>query len=71
MGERMRVELVRILMEGVNVLLLDEPTNHLDLPALEAMEEALLEFRGAVLFVSHDQRFVEKLADRVLELRGR
>jgi ATPase subunit of ABC transporter with duplicated ATPase domains len=68
MGERMRVELTRTLMEGANVLMLDEPTNHLDLPALEALENALLEFKGGVLFVSHDARFVERVADRVITL---
>jgi ATPase subunit of ABC transporter with duplicated ATPase domains len=64
----MMVELVRILFDGTNILLLDEPTNHLDLYALEALEKALLEFDGATLLVSHDQRFVERVANRRMVL---
>ena len=67
-GERSRVELVRILLSGANVLLLDEPTNHLDLPSLEAMEEALESFKGSVIFASHDRRFIETFADQVVRL---
>ncbi len=65
-GERSRVELVRILLSGANVLLLDEPTNHLDLPSLEAMEHALDRFEGTVIFISHDRRFIETFADHVV-----
>lgn len=67
-GERTRVELVRLLLSGANVLLLDEPTNHLDLPSLEAMEAALEDYRGALIFASHDRRFVERFAQEVVSL---
>ncbi len=69
-GERTRVELASILLRGANVLFLDEPTNHLDLPSREALEAALRDYAGAVVFVSHDRRFVEGFADRTLALPG-
>ncbi|RYG44335.1 ABC-F family ATP-binding cassette domain-containing protein [bacterium] len=69
-GERTRVELVRLLLSGANVLLLDEPTNHLDLPSLEALEEALESYEGALLFASHDRRFVERFAQERVMLGG-
>lgn len=67
-GERTRVELAAMLLGGTNVLLLDEPTNHLDLPSREALEKALGEYEGAVIFVSHDRRFIDAFADRVVNL---
>ena len=70
MGERTKVEIVAMMLAGANVLILDEPTNHLDLPSVEALEEALFSFPGAILFTSHDRRFVEALATSVLELAG-
>ncbi len=67
-GERTKVELTSLLLSNANVLLLDEPTNHLDIPSLEALETALAEFPGALIFTSHDRRFVETLATDLLEL---
>lgn len=67
-GERTKVELVAMLLSEANVLLLDEPTNHLDLPSIEALELALRDFPGAILFISHDREFVERLATERLEL---
>lgn len=67
-GERTKVELVKLLMTPANVLFLDEPTNHLDIDSLEALEEALLEFPGCILFTSHDRAFVDRVADEVVEL---
>ncbi|HLK16166.1 MAG TPA: ABC-F family ATP-binding cassette domain-containing protein [Fimbriimonadaceae bacterium] len=71
MGERTKVEIVAMMLAGANVLVLDEPTNHLDLASVEALEEALLGFPGAILFTSHDRRFVERLATGRLELGPR
>src|SRR5918999_2593871 len=70
-GERNRLSLAEIVVSGANLLLLDEPTNNLDIPALEALEEALLEYRGTMFFISHDRYFLRKLATRVVELECR
>src|SRR5919107_2233436 len=70
-GERNRLSLAEIVVSGANLLLLDEPTNNLDIPALEALEEALLEYRGTMFFISHDRYFLRKLATRVVELESR
>ena len=65
-GERARLALARLLALGPNLMLLDEPTDHLDLATCEVLEEALRSFPGAVVFVSHDRRLVEKVATAVL-----
>src|SRR5207244_11987492 len=62
-GERSRAALARLVALGVNVLVLDEPTNHLDLWACDALEQALLEFEGTVLVVSHDRFFLNRVVD--------
>jgi ATP-binding cassette subfamily F protein 3 len=67
-GERNRYALARMLMMPSNFLLLDEPTNHLDLRAKEVLLQALAEFTGTVVFVSHDRYFIDKLATRVFEV---
>ena len=64
-GEKRRLFLLRILMEEPNVLLLDEPTNDLDLETMSVLESFIDDFRGAILFVSHDRFFVDRLADKV------
>jgi len=61
-GQRKRMLLLALALEKPNVLLLDEPTNHLDLMTLEAFEKALLAFEGAIVAVSHDATFIEKIA---------
>ncbi len=69
-GERARLALARLIALAPNLMLLDEPTNHLDLVTCEVLEEALAEFPGALLLVSHDRRLVEKVATGVLLLEG-
>jgi len=65
-GERGRLHLARMLMSGANVLLLDEPSNDLDVETLRALEEALLEFAGSVLVISHDRWFLDRIATHIL-----
>lgn len=67
-GERTKVEIALMIMRGANVLILDEPTNHLDIPSLVALEDALIDFPGVVIFVSHDPEFVDRLATDILTL---
>jgi ATPase subunit of ABC transporter with duplicated ATPase domains len=69
-GERSRLVLARMLFDPPNFLVLDEPTNHLDLASKEMLVEALHEFEGTMLFVSHDRTFLRGLSNRVLELGG-
>src|SRR5579872_686212 len=69
-GERNRYALARMLMMPGNFLLLDEPTNHLDMRAKDVLLEALEEFSGTVVFVSHDRYFIDKLATRIFEVGG-
>jgi ATP-binding cassette subfamily F protein 3 len=68
-GERAKLCFAIMMQEHGNVLILDEPTNHLDLSSKEAIEEALAEYTGTVIFVSHDRYLLEKTADRLIELR--
>lgn len=68
-GERRRLALAILIVAGNNLLLLDEPTNHLDVPSREAFESAFDSFEGAALVVTHDRYFMERFADRVVELR--
>ncbi len=69
-GEKGRLTLAVVMRERHNLLLLDEPTNHLDLDSREALEESLEDFPGSIVFVSHDRAFIDRLATRVLDLRG-
>ena len=69
-GERNRIHLARILKEGANVLLLDEPTNDLDVNTMRALEEALLNFAGCVLVISHDRWFLDRIATHILAFEG-
>jgi ATP-binding cassette, subfamily F, member 3 len=69
-GERQRVALARILLEPANLLLLDEPTHHLDLAGKEVLEDALDQYPGAVVVVTHDRSLMARLATRVLEVNG-
>ncbi|MBX0316978.1 ABC-F family ATP-binding cassette domain-containing protein [Planococcus glaciei] len=67
-GEKARVALAKLMMQKANVLLLDEPTNHLDLDSKEVLENALLDYPGTILFVSHDRYFMNRLSTKVVEL---
>lgn len=67
-GERARVSLAKLALNGDNFLVLDEPTNHLDIDSKEVLENALIDFHGALLFVSHDRYFINRLASKVLEI---
>jgi ATP-binding cassette ChvD family protein len=69
-GERNRVHLAKMLKEGANVLLLDEPTNDLDINTLRALEEALLEFAGCAVVISHDRWFLDRVATHILAFEG-
>ncbi|WP_301044568.1 ribosomal protection-like ABC-F family protein, partial [uncultured Dubosiella sp.] len=67
-GEKVRLALACLMLEHDNVLLLDEPTNHLDIPSKEALEKALEDYDGTILFVSHDRMFLKKMANRIMEM---
>lgn len=67
-GERARLLLAKLSMENNNFLILDEPTNHLDIDSKEVLEDALIEFDGSLLFVSHDRYFINRIATKVLEI---
>lgn len=69
-GERGRVSLAKLMLSEANFLILDEPTNHLDIVSKEILEEALREYAGTVLYVSHDRYFINQTATRILELTG-
>lgn len=67
-GEKARLTLAALMLKQANFLVLDEPTNHLDLPAKEVLEDALQDYQGTIIFVSHDRYFINKTATRVMEL---
>ena len=69
-GERNRVHLAKMLKSGANVLLLDEPTNDLDIETLQNLEEALEEFAGCAVVISHDRWFLDRLATHILAFEG-
>jgi ATP-binding cassette subfamily F protein 3 len=69
-GEWTRLQLLLLMLEGANCLLLDEPTNHLDIESVEMLEGALESFDGTAIFVSHDRYFLDRIADRILEVEG-
>merc|ERR1712080_155017 len=70
-GQRMRVAFARMCAEEPHLLVLDEPTNHLDIYAIEALSDALKEFQGGVIFVTHDRCLIEEVADSVVVVGGR
>ena len=68
-GEKARLALALMLLTPCNLLVLDEPTNHLDIPAKQMLEDALMQYEGAALLVSHDRTFIARVANRIVELR--
>lgn len=69
-GEKCRISLLKLVLSNSNFLLMDEPTNHLDIPSREALEEALLSYEGTILLISHDRYFLNKIAEKILELKN-
>ncbi|MEN8697927.1 ABC-F family ATP-binding cassette domain-containing protein [Bacillus infantis] len=69
-GEKARLALSKLMMQKANFLILDEPTNHLDLDSKEILENALIDYPGTILFVSHDRYFINRIASKVLELEN-
>ncbi len=69
-GERNRINLAKVLKSGANLLLLDEPTNDLDVDTLRALEEALLDFAGSAVIVSHDRWFLDRICTHILAFEG-
>ncbi|MBN2795640.1 MAG: ATP-binding cassette domain-containing protein [Clostridia bacterium] len=67
-GEKVRCMFSRLMLSGANVLILDEPTNHLDLESITAVNNGLIAFKGTMLFTSHDHKFIQTIADRIIEL---
>ena len=69
-GERTRLQLLLLMLVRPNLLVLDEPTNHLDIESVEALETAIEEFTGTVVAISHDRYFLDRVADRIIEVDG-
>jgi len=69
-GELTRLHLLLLMLSGANCLVLDEPTNHLDIDSVEMLEKALEEFDGTAIFTSHDRYFLDRIADRIVEVDG-
>lgn len=67
-GERARLQIGLLILQGANFLLLDEPTNNLDIPSIEVLEQALLEFRGSILTISHDRFFLDSICGKIIEI---
>ena len=69
-GEKVRCMLSRMMIFGANVLVMDQPTNHLDLESITAVNNGLIDFKGILLFSSHDHEFIQTIANRIIELKG-
>ena len=70
-GEKTRLAMVKLLLEPVNLLILDEPTNHLDLKSKDVLKDALKEFDGTLILVSHDRDFLQGLSKKVFEFKDK
>lgn len=69
-GERIRLKLSKLLYEDINLLIMDEPTNHLDIGSIETLEEALNNFKGTIIFISHDRYFLNKMTERIVAIEN-
>ncbi len=67
-GEKVRCMLAKMMLSGANILIFDEPTNHLDLESIQALNNGLIDFKGVILFTSHDHQFVQTIANRIIEI---
>lgn len=70
-GEKVRLKLAQLMENEVNLIILDEPTNHIDINTREVLEQAILDYKGTVLFISHDRYFLNKIATRIVELKNK
>ncbi|MEW9095791.1 MAG: ribosomal protection-like ABC-F family protein [Clostridiaceae bacterium] len=70
-GEKSRLKLCKLIQNDINLLILDEPTNHLDIDSREMLEEALMEFKGTIFFISHDRFFINKIAEMICEIEDK
>jgi macrolide transport system ATP-binding/permease protein len=68
-GQKRKLQIAKLMAQKANLLLLDEPTNHISLDVLEEFEQALLDFAGPVVAISHDRRFIERFANEIWEMR--
>ena len=68
-GEKVRCMLSKMMIAGSNTLILDQPTNHLDLESIEAVNRGLIEFKGCLIFTSHDHAFIDSIANKIIELK--
>ncbi|MBE5741416.1 MAG: ABC-F family ATP-binding cassette domain-containing protein [Clostridiales bacterium] len=69
-GEKLRLKLAIMLQQDINLLILDEPTNHIDIETREVLEQSLTKFKGSIIFVSHDRYFINKLANKIIEIKN-
>jgi len=67
-GEKVRCMFSKLMLSGANLLILDQPTNHLDLESIQAVNNGLMAFKGTLLFSSHDHKFIETVANRIIEI---
>jgi len=70
-GEKNRLMFGKLMMQEINVIIMDEPTNHMDMEAIEALNKALKDFDGTLVFVSHDREFVSSLATSIIEIKDK
>ena len=70
-GEKLRLKLAIILQNKINLLILDEPTNHIDITTREVLEESLKNFKGTIIFISHDRYFINKIATKIIAFENK